>query len=547
FVERERLFNTPGTNWADYKSELISAGGGVFLRSAKSITISPQMQQRFAIEAAELTPNQLINALLKARVDLFWNGGIGTYAKASTETHAQVGDPANDCVRVNACDMGARVVGEGGNLGITQLARVEYALCGGCCNTDFIDNAGGVDCSDHEVNIKILLNTLCASGELDNEGRNALLYAMTDAVGALVLHNNYRQTQAISLAEAEASMRAVEYRRLVNHFESEGNLDRELEFIPVDEELAERKAYGKALTRPELSVLVSYAKLGLKQALAASELASDAYVAASAYSAFPAQLQQQYAARIDTHRLHNEIVSTQIASDVVNRMGITFVQRMQQATGESEANIAKAYVACRDLFGIEARWQEIEALDYSIASELQHEMFSQLIRLVRRSSRWLLRKRRAQLDPARDINSFRDAAGYMQQNMEQLLSGEQLAQWQATVGSYIDAGVPQALAEFVAGARFYFNAFSIADVVAQTGAPTEHVAGCYFALGEKLELNWFADQIINMGVENYWQAMARESFRDELEGQQAALAASLLASAGDTGQQVSLQQWMDKH
>ncbi|MGB5325601.1 MAG: NAD-glutamate dehydrogenase [Pseudomonadales bacterium] len=553
YAERERLFNSSASGWDEYNQALISKGGGVFSRAAKSIVLSEQARERFGIECGELAPNALINALLKAEVDLFWNGGIGTYAKASSESHAEVGDRANDGLRVNACELGARVIGEGGNLGITQRARMEFALHGGRCNTDFIDNAAGVDCSDHEVNVKILLNTLVQDGELDLPARNTLLYAMTDEVAELVLHNNYRQTQAISLAEFEAKQRDVEYRRLINYFESRGALDRALEFIPSDEEIAERKAFDKALTRPELSVLVSYAKLGLKQALAAADVAGDQYVARAALEAFPPQLREQYGERIASHRLHNEIVSTQVASDIVNRMGIAFVHRMQQATGESEINIAKAYVTARDLFDIEDHWRQIEQLDHSVSTEVQHLLFVQLVRLARRATRWLLRQRRALLDPGQDLVRYAPAVAYMKGSVTALLSGSQLERWQSDVEKYTAAGVPQSLAEFVANTRYLFNAFSISTVLEQGDAPIEQVAACYFALGEKLELNWFADQIAHMQVESYWQAMARESFRDELEGQQAALVASLLRSAGAQAGNASgkgvecIEAWIERH
>lgn len=547
FAERQRLFDLPRSSWSDYNSDLISEGGAIFSRSAKSISLSPQIKERFAIEADELAPNDFLQSILRAPVDLLWNGGIGTYAKAKTETDAEVGDRANDSVRVNAEEIGARVIGEGGNLGITQQARIEYGLAGGRCNTDFIDNAAGVDCSDHEVNIKILLNGLMSEGVMNEEDRNRLLESMTTSVSDLVLENNYRQTQAISMAEFEASVRSVEYRRLISHYESLGKLDRELEFIPADDVLAERKASGKALTRAELSILVSYGKLTLKESLAESDVAEDTYIAKAAYGAFPQTLRENYAQQIDNHQLHKEIVATQVAGDLVNRMGITFVQRMQQATGESEANVAKAYIAARDLFNIDSHWRAIEALDYSVSNELQSELLSQLVRLVRRSTRWLLRSRRAQLDPESDIAYFSTAANFLANNVGNLLDGVQQEYWQTKVASYVDAGVPQALAEFVASARYCYTTFAIAEVVNHADVELAQVASCYFSLGERLELNWFADQIVTMGVENYWQAMARESFRDDLEGQQAALADNLISASGGDFDAGHLDQWFEKH
>lgn len=547
YKERQRLFTTPGTNWADYNKELISAGGGVFSRNAKSISLTTEIKQRFGIEEDSLAPNDLINAILRAEVDLLWNGGIGTYVKANTETDLEVGDRANDSLRVNGSELGAKVVGEGGNLGLTQLGRVEYALNGGRCNTDFIDNAGGVDCSDHEVNIKILLNQLVEQSVLNSEERNTLLYNMTDAVSDLVLENNYRQTQTISIAEQEASQRAVEFRRFIAFLENEGKFDRELEFIPSDEAIVERKAKNQSLTRPELSVLVSYAKLSLKEALAESDIAEDRYVASSAYTAFPSNLVSNYADFIDDHQLHKEIVATQVAGDIINRMGITFIYRMAQTTGESVENIAKAYIACRDLFKLNEQWQAIEQLDYSVDSKLQYDMFSHLVRLVRRSTRWLLRERRALLNTKKDLKRYQATAEYVMNHIGELLQGSQQSAWQNSIEKFVAAGVPESLAHYIASARYMFTTFSIAEVVARTGQPVEKVAPCYFMLGDKLELNWFSDQIVKMGVENYWQAMARESIRDELEGRQAVLVENVVSSEQVDGEGTFIDHWINRN
>ena len=322
FVERKRLFELPRSSWADYEKDLISAGGGVFDRSAKSIKITPQMQKAFDIKESYMTPTDLINALLKAPVDLIWNGGIGTYVKGSTESHAEVGDKANDGLRVNGGELRCKVFGEGGNLGLTQLGRMEYARNGGACNTDFIDNAAGVDCSDHEVNIKILLDDLVSNGDMTSKQRNQLLAEMTDAVSDLVLSNNYRQTQAISLAEYQTISRMGEYRRLINRLESEGRLVRELENLPPEDVLQERQGQGEGLTRPELSVLISYVKVALKELLADSDIAEDEYMEAAIENAFPQTLRENFKEQIYNHRLRREIIATQVANDMVNNMGI---------------------------------------------------------------------------------------------------------------------------------------------------------------------------------------------------------------------------------
>lgn len=547
FVERKRLFETAGTKWSDYKPALISQGGGVFSRNAKTIAISAEMKARFSIAEDELSPIQLINALLKAKVDLFWNGGIGTYVKASSETHEDVGDASSDSVRVNGEQLGARVVGEGGNLGLTQQGRIEYCLNGGRCNTDFIDNAAGVDCSDHEVNIKILLDGLMANGKLAASDRDQLLYSMTDTVSELVLSNNYQQTQTISLAERETNIRLNEYIRFIHQLETAGKLDRALEYLPTDEEIMERKALGKGLTRPELSVLVSYAKLALKESLSDQQLSKDSYVGKIAYTALPHNLVSSYTQSIDEHQLHQDIVATQLAGDIVNRMGVTFVNRMREATGEQDVAIAKAYVTSRDLFDVQSRWADIEALDYKIDASVQQEMFLEIIRLVRRSTRWLLREQRSALDPAAELARFSESAQYIANYAGSLIKGEQKAAWIKRVAYFVNKGVDESLAEFIASARYCFTAFEIAQIADNTGVDVEVAANIYFELGETLNLNWFADQILQMSVENYWQAMARESFRDEIESHQAALAENLLMHADHEVDENTIAEWLGQY
>lgn len=529
YVERQRLFEACA-GWGDYDPSIISQGGGIFSRNAKSIPLSPEIQAWLKTSASELTPNELINALLKAEVDLFWNGGIGTYIKSSAETHSEVGDRANNDVRVNGNEIGAKVIGEGGNLGATQLGRIEYSLNGGRCNTDFIDNAGGVDCSDHEVNIKILLDGLVADETISPEKRNELLYAMTDDVSELVLHNNYRQTQAISLAEAEAKLRAVEYSRLIADYDHRGILDRVVEFIPSEEDLHERKIKGQTLTRPEFSVLVSYAKLSTKSSLLEDDFCSDELVALTARGAFPERLREVYAEQIAQHRLNKEIIATQVAGEIVNRMGITFIQRMQEATGESVANIAKAYIASVNLFDIESQWQAVEQLDGSIPVDLQNKMFAQITRLVRRSTRWLVRSCRSNLYTLDCVARFKPSAEFLMESTSSLLQGEQKAQFAKVLEAYVSSGVPKYLAKFIVSSRYLYTTFSLQCIAEQTRASLDEASKAYFELGERLSLNWFSDQILSMNVENYWQALARESFRDDLESQQASLTVNWLIS-----------------
>ena len=423
FVERQRMFELPRSAWTDYDTSIMSEGGGIFSRSAKSIAISAQMKERFDIKADKLTPTELLNALLKAPVDLLWNGGIGTYVKASTESHADVGDKANDALRVNGNELRCKVVGEGGNLGMTQLGRVEFGLNGGGSNTDFIDNAGGVDCSDHEVNIKILLNEVVQAGDMTDKQRNQLLASMTDEVGSLVLGNNYKQTQALSLAARRAYERAAEYKRLMSDLESRGKLDRAIEYLPTEEQLVERAATGKGLTRPELSVLISYSKIDLKEALLKSQVPDDEYLTRDMETAFPPSLVAKFGEAMRRHRLKREIVSTQIANDLVNHMGITFVQRLKESTGMSPANVAGAYVIVRDIFHLPHWFRQIEALDHQVSADVQLELMDELMRLGRRATRWFLRSRRNEQDAGRDTAHFGPHLAALGLKLDELLEG----------------------------------------------------------------------------------------------------------------------------
>ncbi|MBM7060918.1 NAD-glutamate dehydrogenase [Pseudomonas sp. UL073] len=548
FAERQRLFNLPRSSWADYDSKLISAGGGIFLRSAKSIAISPEMQERFDIQADKLAPTELLNALLKAPVDLIWNGGIGTYVKSSRESHADVGDKANDALRVDGRELRAKVVGEGGNLGMTQLGRVEYGLNGGASNTDFIDNAGGVDCSDHEVNIKILLNEIVAGGDMTGKQRNVLLAEMTDAVGGLVLGNNYKQTQALSLAQRRARERIGEYKRLMSDLEGRGKLDRALEFLPADDELNERAANGQGLTRPELSVLISYSKIDLKEALIKSLVPDDAYLLRDMETAFPPLLVQKYAEQMRRHRLRREIVSTQIANDLVNHMGITFVQRLKESTGQSAANVAGAYVVVRDIFHLPHWFRQIEALDSKVPADVQLQLMEELMRLGRRATRWFLRSRREDQNAGRDVAHFGPQVAALGLKLNELLEGPTLEQWQGRYQGFVEAGVPELLARMVAGVSHLYTLLPIIEAADVTKQEPADVAKAYFAVGNTLDLTWYLQQITNLPVENPWQAMAREGFRDELDWQQRAITVSVLQMVdGPKAIEARVAFWLEQH
>ncbi|VVP67277.1 NAD-specific glutamate dehydrogenase [Pseudomonas fluorescens] len=548
FAERQRLFDLPRSAWSDYDTSIMSEGGGIFPRSLKSITITEQMKQRFDIEADKLTPTELLHALLKAPVDLLWNGGIGTYVKSSEESHADVGDKANDALRVNGDELRCKVVGEGGNLGMTQLGRVEFGLNGGATNTDFIDNAGGVDCSDHEVNIKILLNEVVHAGDMTEKQRNQLLGSMTEEVGSLVLGNNYKQTQALSLAARRARERIAEYKRLMADLENRGKLDRAIEFLPSEDQLAERLAANQGLTRAELSVLISYSKIDLKEQLLKSQVPDDEYLTRDMETAFPPSLVNKFAEAMRRHRLKREIVSTQIANDLVNNMGITFVQRLKESTGMSAANVAGAYVIVRDIFHLPHWFRQIEALDYQVPAEIQLTLMDELMRLGRRATRWFLRSRRNEQDAGRDVAHFGPKIAQLGLKLDELLEGPTRDRWQTRYQGFVQSGVPELLARMVAGTTHLYTLLPIIEASDVTGQDPAQVAKAFFAVGSALDLAWYLQEISNLPVENNWQALAREAFRDDIDLQQRAITISVLQMADapdDMDARVAL--WLEQH
>ncbi len=548
FIERKRLFETPRTNWADYDKKLISKGGAIFDRSAKSITLTPEIKQRFDISTTKMTPTEFIHALLKAPVDLIWNGGIGTYVKATSESHADVGDKANDTLRVNGKELRCKVIGEGGNLGVTQLGRIEFGLNGGAINTDFIDNAAGVDCSDHEVNIKILLNDVVTSGDMTDKQRNKQLEEMTDTVADMVLTNNYRQTQAISIAEQQVNARMGEYRRFINTMESSGRLDRALEFLPDEETLLERQTKGQSLTRPELSILISYAKVMLKEELADSDVPEDEYMMASVEKAFPPVLLKKFRSQMYDHILKREIVATQVANKMVNNMGINFCLRLMEATGSTAGQVAKAYATASEIYELEDYWTKVESQDFKIPAEVQLELMTMMMRRVRRAARWFLRNRRNHLAPAVEIENFGGPIKNLVRALPKLLCGEPKDEWEAENASLLEQGVPKEIAQVASIPATLYAGMGMVEAANESGKSIEKVAEFHMALGDKLGLHWFATQIADVKVESYWQSMAREAFMDDLESQMRTLTVSLIRLAGDnysTAEVISL--WMEQH
>ncbi|GED21748.1 NAD-glutamate dehydrogenase [Halomonas halmophila] len=547
FAERQRLFNQPRSSWEDYNAELISEGGGIFSRSAKSITITPQMKKAFGISADKLSPNDLIHAMLVARVDLFWNGGIGTYVKGSEESDADVGDKANDALRINGSELNCRVVGEGGNLGLTQLGRMEAAARGVRVNTDFIDNAGGVNCSDHEVNIKILIDEVVTRGDMTGKQRNQLLADMTDEVGELVLHSNYRQTQALDLAEILSRQGLGPFRRFISELEAAGQIDRELEFLPSDEALQERAQNNQGMTLPELSVLISYAKSVLKGDLIASDVPDDPTIIRFVERAFPNVLNERYHDEMYEHRLKREIVATQVANDLVDYMGIVFVRRLMDSTGASRADIARAYVIARDSFQLSRLWEQVEALDNQVSTQVQYSMMLDLMRLIRRATRWFLRQRMG-MNTRDTIDYFSSRLTQLQDNIGKRLRGEEQEHWSARRKELTQAGVPDALASSVAASASLYTALGIIQTARQTDEKPQRVAEVFYEVGARLQLPWIIQQVTQLEVRDSWQAKARDTFRDDIDRQQLALTASVLGMQGgprDSAERVSL--WLGQH
>ncbi|TEW50663.1 NAD-glutamate dehydrogenase [Psychromonas algicola] len=528
FEERQRLFDTPRTSWADYNAKLISAGGGIFERSAKSIAVTPEMAKAFSINQPKITPTELISLLLKSPVDLLWNGGIGTYVKSEQESHADVGDKANDNLRVNGSELRCKVIGEGGNLGMTQSARIEFSLHGGQCFTDAIDNAAGVNCSDLEVNIKILLDKLVSKGDLTPKQRNVWLQKMTDEVSALVLHNNYRQAQSISLAYKQGYQDIEEYRRLIDSQEEKGKLNRALEFIPTDEGITERKNAELGLVRPCISVMISYAKNEMKEELAKARIAEDGYLAKEAEKIFPAALVKAYQSEIHEHPLLSEIVATQVSNDLFNVMGATFAHRIMTSTGCSFLDLAKAWVAARDIFNLPELLADIESLDNKIDNQVQVTLINKLVRMVSHATRWIIRNDRDQLDCALLIEKYKSSLQAVKNNLPKLLSEQILQQREVELAKAKKEGVPDLLANKLSNTEQSYALLSIISVASKLEVDAQLAAQVYFFAEEKLKLVNISLQLNLLPADSHWQSLAKEAMRDDLEWQQKRITGAIL-------------------
>jgi glutamate dehydrogenase len=538
YRERERLFRLPRSSWEDYAKAAISKGGGVYSRSAKILSLSREAQQLLELPP-QVTPNEVIKAILKAHVDLLWNGGIGTYVKAAGESNGDAGDRGNDAVRIDATELNCKVIGEGGNLGFTQLGRVEFARRGGRLNTDFIDNSAGVNCSDVEVNLKILLNGAVRAGEITRSARDRLLVQMTDEVAGLVLRNNYLQGQAISTGEFHSKERLGENASVIRMLERSGDLNRALEFLPSDEEIAERRKAGEGLTRPELAILLSYGKIWLYRALIHSNVPEDPYLSGELIRYFPGPVQRRFAARLKRHRLRREIIATAITNSLINRMGPVFPVRAQDDTGADPAAIARAYTTVREVFAVRDIWSQIEDLDNEIPASVQYTAMDRTTRLLRHASYWLIENHRERLDIERAVHRYAAPVRELWSELGSALSATAAARLDADRSKLIEQHVPERLATRIASLETLHCALDLVEVATAAKVGIGFAARTYFDIGERIGLAWIKEQIDGLTVEGQWQAAARRTVGDDLYGLQRRITGAALACKGrDPGARV---------
>jgi NAD-specific glutamate dehydrogenase len=543
--ERNRLFAMPRSSWTDYNRNLISKGGGIFSRKDKTIPISKQVRDWLGIEEKQMAPHQLIRELIKAEADLLWNGGIGTYVKSSKENHAEVGDLANNPLRADGNQLQCKVVGEGGNLGMTQLGRIEYAQNGGRINTDFVDNSAGVDCSDHEVNIKILLNQAMRAGKLDQKSRNALLAQMTDEVSDLVLRSNYLQTQALSMMEKLSGPRLGAKQHFIEVLEQEGQLDRDLEGLPDDEELVDRRNRGLGLTRPELSVLLSYSKIRLYSQLLDSDIPEDPYFSNELKAYFPTPLQEKFAEFMPSHRLRRELVATQVTNSLVNRMGVSFVMRMRDDTSATPSEVARSYAIAREIFDAREYWAKVESLDNKVDAGLQTQALLSMWTLLRQVTRWIANHPGHHLDIEKMVSSLRPGMIEMQKMITRNLNADEKEHVAAIEAPFVEGGFPKTFARRIATLHLMTPALDVVATAAERKLAVKAVANVYFGLGESLGLKWLKGHIESLSVDGQWHAHARGNLRDELHSHHRQLVNRVLDAFGEKDDPVA--GWTAEH
>jgi glutamate dehydrogenase len=538
FAERQRLFALTGSSWADYNRDLISVGGGVWSRSAKSVPISAEMAAALGITAAlgvtaaALTPSDLMRAILQAPADLLWNGGIGTYVKARTESNTDVGDRANDAIRVDGRELRCRVVGEGGNLGFTQLGRLEFALDGGHINTDAIDNSAGVDTSDHEVNIKILLDVATRAGDLDAAERGSLLVSMTDEVGALVLRDNYAQNLALSCSQMQGPTMLHVHAAYIEWLEKNGHLVRSLEHLPDTDAISQRRAAGLGLTRPELALLLAYAKITATQDIVGSDLPDDPFTRRALVEYFPSPLRERFAATMTEHPLRREIIATALSNELVNLSGTSFLFRVASETAASTSDITRAHTATRMSFGVDRIWNDIEALDDVVASDVQTALLLGVRQLLDRATRWFLANRRPPLDVPETVGQWQPRIAAVLDALPERLRGRDAENYATARGQLVDAGVSESIASRAVALTEGLSALAIVDISLHTKHDVDEVAAVHFAIADVLGLSRLGSLIAALPRDTRWHTLARAAARDDLEAAHAELTTDVLLSTG---------------
>ncbi len=546
FKERQRLFNLPKSSWLDYNKDLISKGGGIFERNVKAIPVSQEMKELFSITEDNISPENLIKKLLTAKVDLLWNGGIGTYVKASTESHEQVGDKTNDNLRVNGNELQCKVVGEGGNLGFTQRARIEYARIGGRINTDAIDNSGGVDCSDHEVNIKIALRNALNNGKLNLQSRNKLLEEMTDEVAKLVLRDNELQTHAITIMENQRSKIIEDNIQLMENLEKSGKLDRNLEFLPSNETLHSRALAKQGLTRPELAVLLAYSKIAVFEELVNSHLPDDSYFATDLVLYFPQRMRQDYLEEIKCHKLRREIIATFVANSIVNRTGTTFFHKIREETGMKGCDVARAYTIVRDSFNLREIWDDIEKLGTSVTLETSIKLYSEIDRLIERATTWFLRNCKHPLQTAILVDTFKPAVAEVAKNLDKFLNSEARDSRDKTYNDLIKNNVPESIASRLADFDALASALDIKLASDNTGIPINMVGQVYFELGSRFRLSWLRTNARKLFADSYWDNLSLKTTINTFYDQQMKLTEDVLNKGCDKNScELTMDKWLN--
>ncbi len=537
YAERRRLFDLPRSSWDDYDRSLLSEGGGVFPRTLKSVTITPEMREALGIPAGvrTMTPAELIHAILLAPADLLWNGGIGTYVKASTEEHLDIGDRANDGIRVDGRELRVKVVGEGGNLGLSQLGRIEAAFHGVRVNTDAIDNSAGVDTSDHEVNIKILLGEVVRAGDLTLEDRNELLASMTDDVAEHVLRDNYEQNVLLGNARAQEHAMVSVHERFMHWLEDRGLLDRALEFLPTDAELEKRQHDGLGLKSPEFAVLVAYAKLALKEDILASSIPDDPYFESSLAEYFPPPIRERFEGELAAHPLRREIITNSVVNSMVNRGGITFAYRSQEETGAAPEQVTRAFVVSREVFGLADYVRQVEELDARVPTAAQTALYLEIRRLLDRSVRWFLSARPSQLDIGAEVERFAGVVRELAPTVSGLLRGNERQRLDRRAGELQEAGVPEDLAVHAASLLDQYSLLDIVDIATDTGREPTDVAPLYYLVSERFGIDTMLGKVTRLPREDRWDALARGALRDDLYGVLESLTRSVIETSGAAG------------